>query len=201
MAETSAYRRYSGVDPELLTPEYHSTLLRAPTRPLTVIPQTLSELTGPAFGHAPFGELDHDLTRQHSGEPLGERIVLSGRVLDGDGRAGAVGTLVKVWQANAAGRYVHRADRHPAPLDANFSGAGRCLTDGDGGVRVRHDQTWRLSAWRSQGNVWRPAHVHFSLFGPGLRDAAGDPDVLPRRPAVLQAPIFNSVRDPAARER
>ena len=111
MAEPG-YRRYEGVDPELLTPEYHSTLLRAPERPLTVVPQTLSELTGPAFGHAPFGDLDHDLTRQHPGDPLGERIILGGRVLDGDGRP-VPSTLIEIWQANAAGRYVHAPTATP----------------------------------------------------------------------------------------
>ncbi len=166
---------------------------------MTVIPQTLSELTGPAFGHAPFGELDHDLTRQHSGEPLGERIVLSGRVLDGDG-CPVPSTLVEVWQANAAGRYVHRADRHPAPLDANFSGAGRCLTDGDGRYEF---VTIKPGAYPlgSQGNVWRPAHVHFSLFGPAFATRLVTQMYFPGDPLFFQDPIFNSVRDPAARER
>ena len=120
-------------------------------------------------------------------------------MLDGDGRP-VPSTLVEVWQANAAGRYVHRADRHPAPLDPNFSGAGRCLTDADGRYEF---VTIKPGAYPlgSQGNVWRPAHVHFSLFGPALATRLVTQMYFPGDPLFFQDPIFNSVRDPAARER
>ena len=116
---------FAGPHPPYLYPGYDSTRLRAPKRPLTIAPHTLSELSGPVYGHERIGELDHDLTRQHAGEPLGERIIVTGRVLDGDGRP-VRDSLIELWQANSAGRYTHAADRHPAPLDPNFSGAGRC---------------------------------------------------------------------------
>src|SRR2546423_649875 len=102
-------------------PAYRSTALRAPGRPLVILPATETELRGPAFGEGAVDELDHDLTRQHAGEPLGERIIVTGRVAERDGRP-VPHTLIEIWQANAAGRYAHHADRHPAPLDANFSG-------------------------------------------------------------------------------
>src|SRR5258708_7830100 len=107
---------------------YQSTLARNPRQPLIFLPHTLSEVTGPVYGHAPTAETDNDLTRQHAGDPQGQRIIVSGRVLDDSGRP-VPHTLVEIWQANAAGRYVHKSDQHPAPLDPNFSGAGRTLTD------------------------------------------------------------------------
>ena len=140
-----------------------STRLRSPRRPLIEIPQTISELTGPAFGSDRIGELDGDLTRQHDGEPQGQRIIVYGRVLDGDGRA-IPQTLVEVWQANAAGRYRHASDQHPSPLDPNFTGIGRRLTDAEGRFEFI---TIRPGAypWQNHRNAWRPAHIHFSIFG------------------------------------
>src|SRR5262245_45426756 len=127
-------RDQSGVDPPYDYPDYVGTRLRHPEEPLVVLPHTLSELTGPVYGEGAVGELDSDLTRQHAGEPLGERIVVSGRVLDSDGRP-LRGQLIEIWQANAAGRYRHAVDMHDAPLDPNFSGGGRCLTGGEGEYR------------------------------------------------------------------
>ena len=152
-----------GGQPPYLWNDYVSTRLRAPLRPLVIVPATLSELTGPAFGDVDVAELDHDLTRQHAGAPLGERIVVSGRVTDRDGRP-IRSALIEIWQANAAGRYVHDGDQHPAPLDPNFTGAGRCLTDEDGVYRF---VTVKPGAypWRNHDNAWRPAHIHLSLFG------------------------------------
>ncbi len=125
----AGYRRDDAdIHPPYLYPDYVSTRLRAPKKPLIILPKTLSDTTGPAYGRDPIGELDNDLTRQHAGEPLGERIIVTGRVTDGDGRP-VRNSLIEIWQANAAGRYTHQNDRHPAPLDPNFSGAGRCLTD------------------------------------------------------------------------
>ncbi|MCB1489441.1 MAG: protocatechuate 3,4-dioxygenase subunit beta, partial [Bauldia sp.] len=118
-------------DPPSLYPDYKSTVLRAPQKPLIGLDPTISELTGPVYGHESVRDTDTDLTRQHAGEPLGERIIVTGRVTDEDGRP-LPNTLVEVWQANAAGRYIHVKDQHPAPIDPNFSGAGRCVTDAEG---------------------------------------------------------------------
>ncbi|QIN78556.1 protocatechuate 3,4-dioxygenase subunit beta [Rubrobacter marinus] len=180
-------------------PDYGSTRLRVPEKPLTILPHTLTEVTGPAYGHGKVRPLDNDLTRQHEGEPLGERIVVTGRVLDGDARP-VRNTLVEVWQANAAGRYVHAGDRHPAPLDPNFTGAGRCLTDEEGRYRF---VTIKPGAypWRNHENAWRPAHVHFSLFGPAFATRLITQMYFPGDPLFSQDPIFQSVRDPEDRQR
>src|SRR5579872_1172839 len=121
----------AGTQPEFCFPPYVSSLARSPRLPLIVLPETLTERSGPVFGHGLIGKTDHDLTLQHDGEPLGERIFVHGRVLDEDGRP-VRGALIEVWQANAAGRYRHKVDGHDAPLDPNFSGAGRMITDAEG---------------------------------------------------------------------
>ncbi|MEW6635920.1 MAG: protocatechuate 3,4-dioxygenase subunit beta [Actinomycetota bacterium] len=188
-----------GAHPPYLYPDYVATRLRAPKKPLIILPKTLSDTTGPAFGRDPIGELDNDLTRQHPGEPLGERIIVHGRVLDGDGRP-VRNSLVEIWQANAAGRYTHAGDRHPAPLDPNFSGAGRTLTDDDGYYRF---VTIKPGAypWKNHDNAWRPAHIHFSLFGEAFRSRLITQMYFPGDPLFYQDPIFQSVRDEKARER
>jgi protocatechuate 3,4-dioxygenase beta subunit len=198
--QVPGYRRDPpGSQPPYLFPDYRSTTLRAPARPLVLLPQTLTEVTGPLLGEGRVGELDHDLTRQHPGEPDGQRIVVGGRVLDGDGRP-VPNTLVEVWQANAAGRYAHQVDQHPAPLDPNFSGVGRCLTDADGGYRF---VTVRPGAypWRNHHNAWRPAHIHFSLFGRAFTQRLVTQMYFPGDPLFPLDPIFNSVPDQAARQR
>ncbi|MEK6228857.1 MAG: protocatechuate 3,4-dioxygenase subunit beta [Actinomycetota bacterium] len=178
---------------------YRSTDLRAPKRPLTILPHTLSELTGPVYGDEWPTELEADLTRQHDGEPLGERIKLGGRVRDGDGRP-VRNTLIEIWQANASGRYIHAGDQHPAPLDPNFTGAGRCLTDDDGRYEFTTIKPGAYP-WLNHANAWRPAHVHFSLFGTAFATRLVTQMYFPADPLFDQDPIFNSVRDPAARER
>lgn len=185
-------------DPPLLYPDYRATITRAPTRPLVTLPHTLSELTGPVYGHERIGENDHDLTRQFEGEPLGERIVLHGRVVDGDGRP-VPDTLVELWQANSAGRYRHVVDRHPAPLDPNFAGAGRAVTDGDGRYSF---VTIKPGAypWRNHDNAWRAAHIHLSLFGLAFTQRLVTQMYFPGDPLFFQDPIFNSVPDRDARE-
>jgi len=194
------YRRDDpGARPPYLFPDYLATRLRAPRRPLTLLPHTLTEVTGPLLGEGRVGELDHDLTRQHQGEPHGQRIVVTGRVLDGDGRP-VPHTLVEVWQANAAGRYAHEVDRHPAPLDPNFRGVGRCLTDADGGYRFVTVKPG-VYPWRNHDNAWRPAHIHFSLFGRAFTQRLVTQMYFPGDPLFGQDPIFNAVPDPAARQR
>ncbi len=199
-SEVAGYRREDkGLHPPYLYPDYEGTRVRAPEKPLIILPHTLSEITGPAYGHEKVGPLDHDLTRQHEDEPLGERIIVHGRVLDGDG--GPVrNSLIEIWQANSAGRYMHAEDRHPAPLDPNFNGAGRCLTDDEGRYRF---VTVKPGAypWGNHHNAWRPAHIHFSLFGPAFTTRLITQMYFPGDPLFSQDPIFQSVPDRQARER
>jgi protocatechuate 3,4-dioxygenase beta subunit len=194
-----SFRRDADSHPRNDVAEYASTRLRAPRRPLVYLPHTVTEVTGPALGEGRIETGDDDLTSGHEGEPLGERIVVHGRVLDGDGRP-VTDTLVEVWQANAAGRYRHAGDRHPAPLDPNFTGAGRCLTDAEGGYRFT---TIRPGAypWGNHHNAWRPAHIHFSVFGRAFTQRLVTQMYFPGDPLFGQDPIFNSVRDATARER
>jgi protocatechuate 3,4-dioxygenase, beta subunit len=186
-------------DPPYLYPDYRSTVLRAPSRALVPAPVGLADLAAPVFGDETVGPGDHDLTRQHGGEPLGERILVTGRVLESDGRP-VRGALVEIWQANAAGRYVHTVDQHPAPLDPNFTGAGRCLTDGEGRYQF---VTVKPGAypWKNHPNAWRPAHIHFSLFGRAFTDRLVTQMYFPGDPLFAYDPIFQSVRDAQARER
>jgi protocatechuate 3,4-dioxygenase beta subunit len=188
-----------GSQPPYLYEPYVATRLRAPSQPLIVLPAGLVENTGPVFGHRHVIPGDADLTRQHPGEPLGERIVVTGLVQDEDGRP-VRGALVEVWQANAAGRYRHKNDQHAAPLDPNFTGCGRALTDSEG--RYRFD-TIRPGAypWRNHENAWRPAHIHFSLFGAGLVARLVTQMYFPGDPLLDHDPIFQSVPDRRARER
>jgi len=165
---------------------------------LVPLAHRLTEVTGPLLGEGRVGETDHDLTVQHASEPLGERIVVAGRVLDEGGRP-VPGALVEIWQANAAGRYRHDRDRHPAPLDPNFSGAGRCLTDDQGRWRF---VTVKPGAypWKNHPNAWRPAHIHFSLFGRSFAQRLITQMYFPGDPLFGFDPILGSVPE-AARER
>lgn len=185
--------------PPSLHPDYASTRLRAPLLAPIAIPATLSEVTGPAFGHAGVRDGDADLTRQHPGEPLGERIIVAGRVLDEDGRP-VPDTLVEIWQANAAGRYVHVRDQHSAPLDPNFTGAGRAVTDGEGRYRFISVKPGAYP-WRNHHNAWRPAHIHFSLFGPSFLTRLVTQMYFPGDPLFPFDPIFQSIPDARDRDR
>jgi protocatechuate 3,4-dioxygenase beta subunit len=179
--------------------DYVGTRLRHPKQPLVILPRTETELTAPAYGEGRVTELDSDLTRQHEGEPLGQRMILEGRVLGSDGQP-LRGQLVEIWQANAAGRYAHEVDRHPAPLDQNFSGAGRCLTDDEGRYRFVTIKPGSYP-WENHPNAWRPAHIHFSLFGRAFTERLITQMYFPDDPLFPFDPIFNSVRDPEARKR
>jgi len=180
-------------------PDYVATRLRAPNRPLLLLPDTLADPAGPVFGSDAVSTRDHDLTVQHAGEPLGERIIVTGRVLDGDGRP-VRSSLVEIWQANAAGRYAHHVDRHAAPLDPNFTGVGRCVTDDEGWYRF---VTVKPGAypWRNHDNAWRPAHIHFSLFGRAFTERLVTQMYFPGDPLLELDPIYQSIRDPRSRER
>jgi protocatechuate 3,4-dioxygenase, beta subunit len=188
-----------GGEPPYLHPDYRSSVKRAPDAPLVLLPEALADRAGPAFGDGDVTAADADLTTRHDGEPLGERIVVSGRVLGSDGRP-VPRTLIEIWQANAAGRYRHANDLHPAPLDPNFSGAGRCLTDADGRYRF---VTVKPGAypWRNHPNAWRPAHIHLSVFGRAFTDRLVTQMYFPGDPLFDADPILQSVRDRAARAR
>jgi len=164
-----------------------------------VQPHTLSEITGPLYGHEAIGEADHDLTRQHSGAPIGERIIVSGRVLDDNGRP-LRGALIEIWQANAAGRYAHQRDKHPAPLDPNFSGAGRALSDESGAYRFTTIKPGPYP-WENHFNAWRPSHIHFSVFGRAFISRLVTQMYFPGDPLLAFDPIFQSVPDERARQR
>jgi protocatechuate 3,4-dioxygenase beta subunit len=194
-----SYPRPCGLHPPLASPAYRSTVLRAPTRPLVLLPQNLTEVTGPLFDTGRVRPTDNDLTRQHAAEPQGQRIIVHGRVLDSDGRA-VPDTLIEIWQTNAAGRYRHVNDNWPAPLDPNFTGLGRTVTDSAGRYRF---VTIRPGAypWRNHHNAWRPAHIHFSLFGRAFTQRLITQMYFPDDPLFYQDPVFNSVPDPQARQR
>jgi protocatechuate 3,4-dioxygenase, beta subunit len=179
---------------------YRSSLLRHPKQPLVTVrdPEAV-ELSGPVFGLTDITALDADLTRQHTGEPLGERITVSGRVLDRQGRP-VRGQLVEIWQANASGRYAHQLDQHPAPLDLHFSGVGRCLTDEQGRYRFTTIKPGAYP-WRNHDNAWRPAHIHFSLFGSAFTQRLITQMYFPGDPLFVYDPILQSVTDSAARDR
>lgn len=189
----------TGTQPDFHYPPYVSSVARSPRQPLVLLPKTISERTGPVFGHGLIAPTDNDLTAQHGGEPIGERILVHGRVLDEDGKP-VHGALLEVWQANAAGRYRHRVDQHQAPLDPNFTGGGRMLTDADGFYRFKTIKPGAYP-WANHPNAWRPAHIHFSLFGAGILSRLVTQMYFPGDPLQPLDPIFNSITDEKARNR
>jgi protocatechuate 3,4-dioxygenase, beta subunit len=188
-----------GTQPDFYFPPYVSTIARSPRLPLVPLPRTLTEITGPVFGHALIGQHDNDLTRQHAGEPVGERIFVHGRVLDEDGRP-VRDALVEVWQANAGGRYRHKMDTYDAPLDPNFSGGGRTMTDENGYYWFKTVKPGPYP-WGNHYNAWRPSHIHFSLFGAGILSRLVTQMYFPGDPLQPLDPIFNSIPDEVARMR
>jgi len=200
MSELAGYRRpYWGTQPNYLHETYVSTRIRSPSKPLVLVPYTLSEVTGPVFGHDDVKPGDEDLTHQHAGEPLGERMIIHGRVLDENARPVSHG-LVEWWQANAAGRYHHQRHQHDAPLDPNFSGCGRVLTDSEGRYRFLTIKPGAYP-WRNHHNAWRPAHLHFSLFGSAFVTRLVTQMYFPGDPLLPFDPIFNCTADKKARNR
>lgn len=191
-------------EPEELGPRkawapYRSSRLRCPTKDLRHADPETIEVFSPVFGERDISPLESDLTIQHGAEPIGERIVVRGRVLDGDGRP-VRRQLVEVWQANAAGRYAHQRDRHPAPIDPNFTGAGRTLTDDDGWYEFQSVKPGPYP-WKNHFNAWRPAHIHFSLFGTDFTQRIVTQMYFPGDPLLPLDPIYQSIQDPRARER
>lgn len=189
----------SDVHPSPDSPGYRATEFRHPRQPLIIIPPSLTELTAPVYGHDIVGPRDHDLTVHHGAPPAGQRIIVSGRVLDEDDRP-VPHTLIEIWQANAAGRYAHKVDTWDAPLDPHFTGAGRALTDAEGRytfVSIRPG----AYPWRNHHNAWRPAHIHFSLFGQAFATRLVTQMYFPGDPLLPLDPIFNAVPDERARQR
>jgi len=193
------FERVTGLHPPVSVPEYRSNLLRAPRQPLLVLPQNLTEVTAPVFGADRIGATDSDLTRQFADEPVGQRIIVYGRVTESDGRA-VPDTLVEIWQANAAGRYRHASDNWPAPIDPNFAGGGRTITDADGNYRFTTIQPGAYP-WGNHPNAWRPAHIHFSLFGRAFTQRLVTQMYFPGDPLMPYDPILNSIPDEKARQR
>lgn len=185
--------------PRLDYPPYRSSALRHPTKDLQQVDPEALELWSPCFSTRDVDPLEADLTIQHAGEPIGERIVLTGRVLDGEGRP-VVGQLVEIWQANAGGRYIHQRDQHPAPLDPHFTGVGRCLTGPDGSYRFQTIKPGPYP-WKNHHNAWRPAHVHFSLFGTDFTQRSVTQMYFPGDPLFALDPIYQSIVDQRARDR
>ncbi|MFF4534631.1 protocatechuate 3,4-dioxygenase subunit beta [Streptomyces aureus] len=183
-------------------PPYRSSRLRHPKQPLVAVsggdPETV-ELSGPVFGVTDITEIDNDLTLQHRGEPIGERITVSGRLLDRAGHP-VRGQLVEIWQANAAGRYAHLREQHPAPLDPNFTGVGRTLTDDQGRYSFTTVKPGPYP-WGNHTNAWRPAHIHFSVFGDAFTQRLVTQMYFPGDPLFPYDPILRSVTDEAARAR
>jgi protocatechuate 3,4-dioxygenase beta subunit len=180
---------------------YKSSTKRAPLKRLVPMEQTLSEITGPIFGHEAVQPGDDDLTRNAGagGEAMGERLIIVGRVLDEDARP-VPNALIEIWQANAAGRYHHEVDQHNAPLDPNFIGAGRCLTDDNGAYRFLTIKPGAYP-WLNHPNAWRPAHIHLSLFGPSFVTRLVTQFFFPGDPLIPLDPILNSVPSKSGRER
>ena len=187
--------------PPAYAPDYKSTVLRSPRLALWSLQNSLSEVTGPVFGREELGTLDHDLILNYAkdGEPIGERTIVHGRVLDENGR-GLANTLVEVWQANAGGRYRHKNDTYLAPIDPNFGGCGRTMTDETGCYAFR---TVKPGAYpfRNHGNSWRPAHIHFSLFGTGWAQRLITQMYFEGDPLIPRDCMLGGIPDPAARQR
>ncbi|OBJ83301.1 protocatechuate 3,4-dioxygenase subunit beta [Mycobacterium sp. 1245852.3] len=202
ISELAAHWERNGsadTQPRIDYPPYRSSRLRHPKAGLQEVNPEEAERWAPCFGEQDVSPLDADLTAGHAGEPIGERIIVTGRVVDDQGRP-LTGQLVEIWQANAAGRYSHARDQHPAPLDANFTGKGRCLTGRDGTYRFLTVKPGPYP-WRNHHNAWRPAHIHFSLFGRQLNQRLVTQMYFPGDPLLTLDPVAQSIRDPAARER
>ncbi|CTQ51185.1 protocatechuate 3,4-dioxygenase subunit beta [Jannaschia donghaensis] len=192
--------RADGLHPPPLAPAYRSTALRSPRHAPIRMPSTTTEETGPVFGHDMIAPLDHDLTANFgSGGAIGEQVFVMGHLRDEGGRPIA-GALIEVWQANAGGRYRHARDGYLAPLDPGFGGCGRCLTDDAGAYSFR---TIRPGAypWPNGGNDWRPAHIHFSVFGHAFGQRLVTQMYFEGDPHIALCPIVQSIPDPAAIDR
>ena len=200
-AKSEFYPRDRGQHPPAFTPDYKTSVLRSPRKALLALQNSLSEVTGPVFGHEAVGPLDNDLILNYAkdGEPIGERIVVHGRVLDENARP-VQNALIEFWQANAGGRYRHRNDVYIAPIDPNFGGCGRTLTDAEGGYHFRTIKPGPYP-WRNFLNDWRPAHIHFSVFGTGFVQRLVTQMYFEGDPHIPLCPIVRTIPDRDAVER
>ena len=198
MKPAEFYMRDRGLHPPAHAPGYKTSVTRSPRQPLLTLQQTLSEITGPTFGHGDMGPLDNDLTRNfdHGGLPVGERMILHGRVLDENNRP-VPNTLVEIWQANASGRYRHRKDVYLGALDPNFGGCGRTLTDAEGHYAFRTIKPGPYP-WLNYVNSWRPAHIHVSVFGTSFSQRLITQLYFEGDPLIAKCPIVQTIPDPAA---
>jgi protocatechuate 3,4-dioxygenase, beta subunit len=187
------YQRDRGWHPPAFTPDYKTSVLRSPQRALLSLENTISEMTGPVFGHASLGPRDNDLITNFSrtGDAIGQRLIVYGRVLDENGR-GLPGVLVEFWQANAGGRYRHHKEGYRAALDPNFGGCGRCITDEDGGYWFRTVKPGAYP-WPNRVNDWRPAHIHFSIFGYAFAQRLITQMYFEGDPMIWQCPIVGTI--------
>jgi protocatechuate 3,4-dioxygenase beta subunit len=195
------YQRNRALHPPAYTPGYKTSVARSPRQSLISLENTISEMTGPRFGHGDIDPGDNDLLTNYArpGEgPIGERIILHGRVLDENARP-VPGTLVEIWQANAGGRYRHRKDTYFAPIDPNFGGCGRTITDAEGRY---HFRTVKPGAypWRNYVNSWRPAHIHVSVFGSAFVQRLVTQCYFEGDPLLPICPIVQTIPDPEAIE-
>lgn len=184
--------------PPAYTPQYKTSVLRSPRNALLSLSPTVSEMTGPVFGHDILGELDNDLIRNYAkdGDPIGQRIVVYGWVLDENGH-GLANTLLEFWQANAGGRYRHKKETYLAAIDPNFGGCGRTITDENGFYMFRTIKPGPYP-WPNGVNDWRPAHIHFSLFGHAFAQRLITQMYFEGDPMVWQCPIVKTIPDPEA---
>lgn len=196
----SFYQRDRGWHPPALTPQYKTSVLRSPRRALISLENTISEMTGPVFGHGALGEYDNDLILNwaKTGDPIGPRIIVYGRVLDENGH-GVPGALLEFWQANAGGRYRHKKESYIAPLDPNFGGCGRTITDDQGRWSMRTVRPGPYP-WPNRVNDWRPAHIHFSIFGHAFAQRLITQMYFEGDPMIWQCPIVMGIPDRSAVE-
>ena len=200
-AKVEFFQRDRSIHPPAHAPGYKTSATRSPRQALLSLQNSLSEVTGPVFDHNDLGPLDNDLIRNYAktGDPIGERIIVHGRVLDESGRP-IPNTLVEFWQANAGGRYRHKKDTYLAPIDPNFGGCGRTLSDADGRYFFRTVKPGPYP-WRNYVNSWRPAHIHFSIFGSGFVQRLITQMYFEGDPLIKTCPIVNAIPDPDAIDR
>ncbi|MGR3419055.1 protocatechuate 3,4-dioxygenase subunit beta [Paracoccus sp. (in: a-proteobacteria)] len=195
MKPAEYHQRDRSLHPPALTPKYKTSVARSPRWPMISLENTISEITGPRFGHADIDPIDNDLIRNYAktGDPVGERIIVHGRVLDENARP-VPNTLVEIWQANAGGRYRHKKDTYLAPIDPNFGGCGRTLSDENGQYAFRTIKPGAYP-WRNRVNNWRPAHIHVSVFGSGFLQRLITQLYFEGDPLIAHCPIVHAIPD------